>query len=110
MEPVSPVDVKDVALVHVAAALDPEVQDTRINVWGHSSSWRELVELMKEVQPQPEHEYIRDILDVPPRSMTADETQALALLSKWGNQSEWKPLRESVADNVRGIVHFSSRA
>lgn len=51
-------DVKDVALVHVAAVLDPEVKNARINSWGISTHWNEILAMFRKLRPK--HKFVDD--------------------------------------------------
>ncbi|KAH8657896.1 hypothetical protein BX600DRAFT_482486 [Xylariales sp. PMI_506] len=100
------VDVKDTAVLHVAAALDPEVKDARIQAWGHSSSWKQLLSITRNFRP--EKELPTDLPGVTGAVPTADFSQVLALLKKWGGQDSWTPLEDTVADNIEGIEYWNS--
>jgi nucleoside-diphosphate-sugar epimerase len=90
------VDVKDVALLHVAAALDPEVRGARIQAWANYINWDNALAIMRELYPKDQFadDYVGDVQ----LSITTDQTEALVLLKKWGNQEGWKTLRETVAN------------
>ncbi|KUJ19434.1 NAD(P)-binding protein [Mollisia scopiformis] len=92
------VDVKDIALVHVAAVLDPEVKNARLQVWGRHASWNDLLAILRKLRPQ--HQFVVDFPDAPYLGLSTDETKVIALLKKWGNQDGWRPLRETLAENI----------
>ena len=98
------IDVKDVALLHVAAALDSEVDNARLQAWADYCNWNDVLAIMRKLYPQrtfPD--------DLPPSiamSMTSDFSQPLALLKKWGHQDGWTSLEDSVADNMKSIVKW----
>ncbi|EGY22278.1 hypothetical protein VD0002_g3425 [Verticillium dahliae] len=48
------VDVEDVAAIHVAAILDPEIKNARLQTWGHSSNWNEFFAVLREIRPHRE--------------------------------------------------------
>jgi hypothetical protein len=54
----------------------------------------------------PQRKFVDDLSTPTPLSMTADFSQTLALLKKWGHQDEWKSLEETVADNMKNIVDW----
>ncbi|KAK0649270.1 hypothetical protein B0T16DRAFT_428092 [Cercophora newfieldiana] len=91
------VNVKDVALLHLAAALDPDVTGERIHAWGQHCTWNEALGLMRKLFPN--HKFIDDFSDAS-YSLTTDLTIPLALLKKWGNQDGWIPLEQSFLDNM----------
>ncbi|KAF4495700.1 Aldehyde reductase 2 [Fusarium agapanthi] len=41
------VDVQDVALVHVAAILDPKVKEARLQTWGHKAHWNDFLPILR---------------------------------------------------------------
>lgn len=95
------VDVKDVALLHVAAVLDPDVQNARIQAWGRPFTWNGLLAILRKLRP--DHEFIPDLVDPQHLELSTDFTQTLALLKRWGEQDDWKPLVETITDNLEMI-------
>ncbi|KFY97139.1 hypothetical protein V498_02242 [Pseudogymnoascus sp. VKM F-4517 (FW-2822)] len=96
------IDVKDVALLHVAAALDPEVNGVRLQAWAENCNWNDILVILRKLYPQ--RKFIDDLPVHPPLAVTTDFSQPLALLKKWGHQDGWKSLEETVADNMKNIV------
>ena len=96
------VDVKDVALLHIAATLDPDVSNARLQAWGRNSTWNDLLGVLRKLYPN--REFAQDLADPPRLSITTDESEPVALLKKWGNQDGWRPLELSVKDNVDSAV------
>jgi hypothetical protein len=92
------VDVKDVALLHLAAALDPDVSSERIQAWGRHQTWNEALALLRKLFPN--HKFVDDFANPPSYSVTSDLTLPLALLKKWGGQSDWRPIEETYLDNM----------
>ncbi|CRG83653.1 Aldehyde reductase 2 [Talaromyces islandicus] len=97
-------DVKDCALLHVAAILDPEVRNARIPGWGQYCNWNDILAIMRRLYP--EKQFIDDLPGMGRLQLTTDCTQALALLEKWGGQKGWKSLEETVADNMESIMKW----
>lgn len=91
-------DVKDVALLHVAALLDPEVDSARLQVWGINSNWNDLLEILRELRPQ--RQFIQDYDDPGYLTITADQSRCVALLNKWAGQKDWKSVRSTVVDSI----------
>ncbi|TVY86314.1 NAD-dependent epimerase/dehydratase, partial [Lachnellula willkommii] len=92
------VDVKDVALLHVAAVLDPEVNNARLHIWGQHTSWTNIAAIMRKLRPQQ-----KSIPQFPtPKTITisTDQSETLALVKNWGSHGGWRPLEETVADNL----------
>ncbi|KAM7213984.1 NAD(P)-binding protein [Rhypophila decipiens] len=97
------VDVKDTALLHVAAALDLHVQGTRLQAWADNTNWNEILAILRRLYPTKID--TQDIKGLAGDKLTisTDQTQSLALLKKWGNQEGWTPLEKTVADNAEAI-------
>ena len=93
-------DVKDVALLHVAALLDPDVSHTRLMAWGHASDWNKILGIMRRVRP--DRQFSQDLANVDERklNMTTEFTQVHALLNKWGGQDGFRPLTTTIEENL----------
>lgn len=94
---------KDTALLHVAAALDPEIKNERLFSWGESCTWNEILVLMRAVAPG------RKFVDDLPGErlmLTADDGKSLDLLKKWSGQEGWTPLIEIISDNMTNIMKW----
>ncbi|KAF4968000.1 hypothetical protein FSARC_4561 [Fusarium sarcochroum] len=91
-------DVKDVALVHVAAVLDPEVKNARIQSWGHSIHWNEILAIFRKLRPNKE--FVEDYPNPQHLKISVDQSDAIGLLKKWSGQEGWTSLEESVSDNI----------
>ena len=94
---------KDVATVHVAAVLDPEVKNMRLQAWGHSAHWNDILTILRRLRPQ--RDFVADYPHPQHLEVSVDQSESLALLGKWssgggsGNDG-WTPLEESVLENV----------
>jgi nucleoside-diphosphate-sugar epimerase len=92
------VDVKDIALLHVAAVLDPDTKNARLHAWAHNSNWNEFLAVLRELRPQKQ--FIADYTDPHYLTISADEDASVALLKKWSGQEGWLPLRQALIDSV----------
>ncbi|KAJ4129723.1 hypothetical protein NW754_004006 [Fusarium falciforme] len=92
------VDVKDIALLHVAAILDPQVKNARLHSWGHSSNWNEFLAVLREVRPQ--REFIADYPDPYHVTISTDQSDSVALLKRWAGQEGWRPLKDSIVESI----------
>ncbi|KAH6887046.1 hypothetical protein B0T10DRAFT_539215 [Thelonectria olida] len=92
------VDIHDIALLHVAAILDPEVKNARLHTWGHSSQWNEFLAVLRKLRPQKE--FIADYPDPYYLTMSTDQSESIALLKKWAGQDGWKPLKDSISESI----------
>ncbi|KAL6907336.1 hypothetical protein GGI43DRAFT_431388 [Trichoderma evansii] len=99
------VDVKDVAVLHIAAILDPETTSTRLHAWGHKCNGNDLLAIMRKHYPQ--HKLIDDLANQTVLSISADFTEPLDLLKKWADQDGWRLLEDSVTENVQSIIKFT---
>ncbi|KAF7192056.1 NAD-dependent epimerase/dehydratase terH [Pseudocercospora fuligena] len=96
------IDVIDDARLHViAAALDPSVKNERIFAFNVPFNWTKIIKIIKEVRPDittvatpPENEG-EDLSKVP------NELGA-KLLKEWYGQDGYKPLEQSVLENLEG--------
>ncbi|KAK0701156.1 putative aldehyde reductase 2 [Apiosordaria backusii] len=94
-------DVKDVALIHVAAVLDPEVKNARLQCWGHSAHWNEILSVLRKLRPQKE--FVDDYPDPHHLEVSLDQTESVALLKKWSDKPDkngWTPLEDSIFENI----------
>jgi hypothetical protein len=96
------IDVKDVGLLHVAAILDPDVQNRRLQAWADGCNWNDMLAIMRRLRP--EHQFIDDLPGLSLPTLSSDFTLQLALLKKWGGQDGWRTLQQTVEDNVKSIV------
>ncbi|KAJ0424364.1 aldehyde reductase II [Aspergillus carlsbadensis] len=94
-------DVKDVALLHVAAVLDPDVKNARLQAWGHSANWNEILAILRELRPQKK--FVDDYPDPHHLRVSVDQTESIALLNKWSQRPEkrgWTSLEDSIFENI----------
>ena len=96
------IDVKDTALLHIAALLDPEVKNARLIGWAHVFTFNDILRTLRKLRPN--RQFLPDFANETQLTMTADTEQARALLKKWGNQADWKSLESTVADSLLRFV------
>ncbi|KAH8901544.1 putative NAD dependent epimerase/dehydratase [Thozetella sp. PMI_491] len=89
-------DVKDVAALHIAAVLDPEVKNARLPSWGEYCNWNDMLAILRKLCP--ERKFVDDLPGLSKVDVTTDYTQVFALLEKWAGQKGWKTLEETLAD------------
>ncbi|KAM6517566.1 hypothetical protein FSOLCH5_008530 [Fusarium solani] len=92
------VDVKDIALLHIAAMLDPQVKNARLHSWGHSSNWNEFLAVLRELCPQ--REFIADYPEPYYVTISTDQSDSMALLKRWADQEGWRPLKDSISESI----------
>ncbi|ETI21034.1 hypothetical protein G647_07377 [Cladophialophora carrionii CBS 160.54] len=101
------IDVKDVALLHVAAALDPEVNNARLQAWADPFNWNTLLAMLRKLYPQ--QKFIDDLPGMSELSLTTGTTQQLALLKKWAGQDGWRTLEQTAKDNMDAILKWEGQ-
>ncbi|KAF5667109.1 NADPH-dependent aldehyde reductase [Fusarium heterosporum] len=91
-------DVQDVATLHTALILDPEVKNTRLHAWGYPTHWNDFFTILRRLRPQKQ--FIDDYPNPEYLPMYTDQSESLRLLQKWGNRAGWKELEISIRESV----------
>ena len=94
------VNVKDTARIHVAALIDPEVENERILAFAYPFNWNTLLACLRELYPNKQ--FPADIKDLPQDLSKLDNSRGAALLRKFGRDG-WTSLLESVRENTMGL-------
>jgi hypothetical protein len=97
--------IDDVAVLHFAAAMDPEILQkggVRIQAWSGKGSfnWNDVFAIFRRIRPN--HAVPDDLPDNPKLLITTDDTEARRLLQKWAGR-DWKTLDEGVAESIDGL-------
>jgi len=87
-----------VALIHIAAVLDPEVKNARLQSWGHSAHWNDVLAILRERCPQKK--FIDDYPKPYYLKVSVDQSESLALLRKWSDKDGWTSLEDSISENI----------
>ncbi|GAD99542.1 NAD dependent epimerase/dehydratase, putative [Paecilomyces variotii No. 5] len=95
------IDVKDVALLHVAAILDLEVNNQRLQAWAENCNWNDILAILRRLYP--DRHFVDDLPGMTKLSITSDFTLPLALLEKWAGQAGWRTLEQTIKDNTKSI-------
>lgn len=98
------IDVKDVALLHVAVVLDPECNGARLQAWASYCNMNDILAILRRLYPG--EKFINNFSNQTTLDITADYDQQLALLKKWGGQDGWTSLEQSVAEGVRSMAKW----
>ncbi|KAF3074710.1 hypothetical protein CFAM422_003179 [Trichoderma lentiforme] len=94
------VDVRDVALLHVAALLDPSIEGARLPAWGYEFNWNDILKILQQLHPG---KALPVALDNPGGfNGTADVAQAKHALKQWGGQDDFISLENGVIDTLNG--------
>ncbi|KAK0377186.1 hypothetical protein CLIM01_05440 [Colletotrichum limetticola] len=94
------IDVKDVALLHVAAVLDPDCNGARLQAWGDYCNMNAILAILRRLHP--EKKSMNDFPNQTELRITAEYDQLIELLRKWGGQNGWTPLKNSVIEEMKG--------
>jgi hypothetical protein len=99
------VDVRDNALLHVAALLDPEVKSERLFAFAKEFNWNDIVTIMRRLRPENKlipdapREESRDLTDVKDL-----QDRALKILRSTFGKQAWTSLEESIAQGLEGYT------
>ncbi|KAL8397358.1 hypothetical protein RB594_004176 [Gaeumannomyces avenae] len=96
------VNVKDVAVVHYAAVVDPDVKGQRIITSVEKYNWNTVLDSLR--RSYPDRKFRDDIPDVgglPNETIDADP--GLSLLKKWAGRG-WIPMDQSIRETVESVV------
>lgn len=94
------VDVRDVALLHVAALLDPSIKGARLPAWGYEFNWNDILKILRQLDPG---KALPVALDNPGGfNGTADVAQAKHALKQWSGQDDFISLEKGVIDTLNG--------
>ena len=94
------VNVKDTARLHVAALLDPAVENERILAFAHPFNWNDILAILRKLYP--EKKFPTDIEDEPRDLSKLDNSRGVTLLKAFG-QPGFTGLEESVRENLLGL-------
>ncbi|KAK2772551.1 aldehyde reductase ii [Colletotrichum kahawae] len=98
------IDVQDVAILHVAAALDPDCNGERLQAWGEHCNMNDILAILRRVYP--DRKIMDDFINQTKLKVTADSEQPLGLLEKWGNQDGGTSLEKSVMNEMEGVLKW----
>ncbi|RFN54532.1 hypothetical protein FIE12Z_1187 [Fusarium flagelliforme] len=87
-----------VAIIHVAAILDPEVKDARLQTWGHKAHCNDFLPILRELRPQKK--FIPDYPEAFYLKFSTDQSESAALLEKWAGQDGLKPLKQIIIEAI----------
>ncbi|KAF5677674.1 NADPH-dependent aldehyde reductase [Fusarium denticulatum] len=88
--------VTDVAIIHVAAAIDPSVQGQRVQALASSFTWNDCLDILRNAYPN--RSFVDNFISGDPKLIYRIENDiALDLLQKWAGRG-WISLEASVAE------------
>ncbi|KXH30023.1 hypothetical protein CSIM01_00737 [Colletotrichum simmondsii] len=98
------VDVKDVALLHIAAVLDPDCSGARLQARGEYCNMNDILAILRRLRP--EKKFMNDFRNQTKLRITTGYDQQIELLRKWGGQDGWTPLERSVSQEMEGVLKW----
>lgn len=98
------VDVQDVAILHIAAALDSDCNSERLQAWGEHCNMNDILAILRRVYPN--RNIMDDFNNQTNLKVTADSERPLALLKKWGGQDGWTSLEKSAINEMEGVLKW----
>ncbi|KAK1531555.1 hypothetical protein CPAR01_11204 [Colletotrichum paranaense] len=98
------VDVKDVALLHVAVVLDPDCNGARLQAQGEYCNMNDILAILRRLHP--EKKSMNDFPNQTELRITAEYDQLVELLRKRGGQDGWTPLKNSVIEEIEGALKW----
>lgn len=87
------------ALLHIAALLDPEVDGWRLQAWAEPANWNDLLRMLQKFCPN-NTSIPSNIPNETNIELTTDTTGCVSLLKKWGDQNGFKTTEEAVKDTL----------
>lgn len=94
-------DVQDTALLHVAAAIHPEVTSERIFAFAEPVNGDGLLAILRKLYPK--RTFPADFQSEKDLSIIAPRERAKALLRDMGKDGGWTSLEESVRRNTQDV-------
>lgn len=92
-------DVRDVAVLHVAALLDISTNGERLWAMGHQFHLNDLLKIWREAFPDKVASIPKDLDFPPPSRQIVDRSKSELLLKQFAGRS-WYPLKDSVIDTI----------
>ncbi|KAH6673670.1 hypothetical protein B0J14DRAFT_667193 [Halenospora varia] len=95
------IDVQDIARLHVAALIYPDVQNERLFAYATPFNWNAVLRIFRKLRP--DHKFIDDYEDesIQDRSKVANE-RTEELLKRMGRPG-FTPIEESIKNNIEGL-------
>ena len=94
------VNVKDTARIHIAALLDPEINNERLLAYAAPFNWNDILEALRKLYP--EKQFPANIENEPRDLSKVDNSREAALLKAFG-RTGFTGLEESVRENAAGL-------
>ncbi|KAL8854121.1 MAG: hypothetical protein Q9221_001043 [Calogaya cf. arnoldii] len=93
------VDVQDTARLHVAALVDPEVENQRVLAFAHPFNMNDVLACLRRLEPGKE--FPEDVEGLGRDRSKLDNSPGAEMLRKFGREG-WTNMEDSVKDNIAG--------
>ncbi|KAH8655888.1 hypothetical protein BX600DRAFT_470469 [Xylariales sp. PMI_506] len=98
------INVRDVALLHLAAVLDPDVSGERIQVWSKPCNWNSVLSALRGLYPDKDFiGDLKDVFGIHSLRATTDSTLPRRLLKKWSGRDDWISLVQGLSETLQYI-------
>ena len=94
------INVKDTARIHIAALLDPEVENERILAFAYPINWNDVLATLRKLYPHKK--FPADIENEPRDLSKLDNSRGASLLKAFG-RSGFSGLEETIRENTVGF-------
>ena len=86
--------------MHVAALIDPSVQNERIHTWSDHCNWNDILAIVRKLRPN--EKFIDDLPGQQKMLSTVEDAIGKKLLKKWADQDGWLDLQIGIKDVLDG--------
>lgn len=90
------------ALIHLAALIDPDVKEARIQAWCTPFNWNDILAMWRTQYPHKK--FMEDLPNMGKVNAKIDDTEALKLLKKWGGQDGWISLTDGFQETLDSVL------
>ena len=94
------VNVKDNALIHIAALLNPSITSERILAFAYPYNWNDILSILRTLFPH--RKLPADIADAPRDLSKLDNSRGAEMLKAFGRPG-FTGLEESIKENAKGL-------
>ena len=95
------INVRDIAALHVAAALDPDIKGERLFGWVRGVTINDILATMRQMYP--DHEFMENLPNQVRERVTKDDSLERSLLKKWAGRDDWISLEETIRDGLEEV-------
>jgi hypothetical protein len=89
-------------VLHVAALIDQQLKDERIQGWAVPFNWNDVLAILRRAYP--ERQFVDDLPGMGKILATTDDTLARRLLKEWAQQDDWMVLEEGIRETVKSFA------